>query len=70
MGSEPKYNEVRKFLRQELGYTFKRGGDMNVAAKSAKSIYQQWLFSLKVLEKIHEKRLIVNIDESSFGRSV
>ena len=53
-----------------MRYSFKRGTDRNVRAKSTVSVYQQSIFSAKLLSEIYDDTLIINIDENSFSRSV
>ena len=61
---------IRSFIKNSLRYSFKRGSTRNSRAKSNTSVYSQAVFSSKLMARILEDRLIVNIDESSFGRSV
>ena len=61
---------IRDFIKYKLRYSFKRGSSRNKKAKSSTSIYAQAAFSSKLMRRILEDRLIVNIDESSFGRSI
>ena len=61
---------IRQFLKQDLRYNYKRGGDRNIRAKDPWSIYKQAMFSCYLFEEIRSDALIASVDESSFSRSV
>ena len=61
---------IRNFIKNSLKYSFKRGSSRNKRAKSNLSIYAQAVFSSKLMTRILQDRLIINIDESSYGRSI
>ena len=70
LNRELKPHWIRNFIKNNLRYSFKRGSSRNKRAKSSTSVYEQAVFSSKLMTRILENRLIVNIDESSFGRSI
>ena len=70
LGREIKQHWISNFLKNELGYSYKRGSDRNTRASSSTSIYKQAIFWCKLIAKLHAECLVINIDESSFGRSV
>ena len=58
------------FLKNSLGYRFKRGSSRNPLCMNKKLKYLQTIFSWRLLSELYKNRLIVNVDESSFGRSI
>ena len=65
-----KQHWISIFIKSKLRYSFKRGSTKNHRAKSDSSIYAQTIFRWKLMNRIFEDRLVFNIDESSFGRSI
>ena len=58
---------IKNFIKSKLRYSFKRGSTRNHRAKSDSSIYAQTIFSRELMNRILEDRLVLSIDESSFG---
>ena len=61
-------NRLKVFLIYT--YSYKRGASRTPKSKSKSSMYLQAAFSCWLLQSIYEDCMIVNIDESSFSRSV
>ena len=57
-------------MKNELRYAFKLGSSRPLASSKRESIYLQSMFSGRMLIAIHLKEFIVNVDGSSFSRSV
>ena len=62
--------EIKTFMKKELRYAFKRGSSRPLASSKRESIYLQSMFSCRMLIAIHHKEFIVNVDGSSFSRSI
>ena len=57
-------------MKKELRYDFKRGSSRTLASSKRELIYLQSMFSSRMFIAIHHKEFIVNVDGSSFSRSV
>ena len=57
-------------MKQKIQYSYKRGINKNIRAKSSTSIFQQAIFGSILLNEIYDDYIVVNIDESNYGRSV
>ena len=57
-------------MKKELRYAFKRGSIRSLVSSKRELIYLQSMFSSRILIAIHHKEFIVNVDGSSFSRSV
>ena len=53
-----------------MSYRFKRGSDKIIKSKVPSSTLVQSIFWSRIMLKIYQSKFIVNIDESSFNRSV
>ena len=68
--SNTKELDIREFLRTDLRFSYKRGSSRPVTSKKKTSVYLWSIFSSRILSAVYKKRLIVNIDKSSYNRSV
>ena len=68
--SNTKELNIRKFLINDLRFSYKRGSSRLITSKKKNSVHLWSIFSSRMLFALYEKRLIVNIDESSYNRSV
>ena len=68
--SEIGYNELRLYLKNILGYRFKRGSSRVPLSKKKELIFCQAIFSWRLLSDLYRERIVVNVDETSYGRSV
>ena len=57
-------------MKKELGYAFKRGSSRPIVSAKKESLYLQSIFSSRMLTAIHRKDFIINVDGSSFNRSI
>ena len=64
------YNELRIYLKNCLGFRFKRGSSRAAWSMKKELKYLQAIFSWRILSDLYTNRLVVNVDESSFGRSI
>ena len=70
LNSDAKLHWIRNYLKNDMKYSFKRGSSRNVRVKSTSSVFPQAIFSTKLMTRILEDILVINIDESSYGRSI
>ena len=70
LGWEIKQYWVSNFLKNELEYSYKRGSDRSTRVRSSTSICKQAIFWYKLIAKMPAGCLVINIDKSSFWRSV
>ena len=61
---------IRNFVMNSLKFSYKRSSSRSIKTKSVNSIYAQVIFSARLLSRIIENKLVINIDESSYSRSV
>ena len=64
------WSVIKNFIKTELKYSYKKGSKRPVACTKEDLIYMQSIFSWRVVKDLHEGKLLVNIDESSYGRSI
>ena len=58
--------DIKRFLKQEMKFSYKRGGSKIINGVSERNKLQQSLFSSRILSKILNTKLLINIDEASF----
>ena len=68
--TDPKGHWIKDFIKNTLKYNYKRGSSRPTKTLSEWSKYLQAIFSSQLLLKIYQNRLLINIDESKFTRSV
>ena len=69
-GRAPSDRVIHNYLKEELGYSYKRGSARPLQSSDPKLKYLQAIFSWRILEQILDDRLVINIDESSYFRSI
>jgi hypothetical protein len=62
--------QIRRFIKNDLKYLYKKGSSRPAKIRSNPNIYSKSLFCVKILSELHRGRLIVNVDECGFTRSV
>ena len=67
---EVKESKIKKNLKEELHFSYKRGCASVTFSKSKNSKQLQSMFSSRMLMALHKDKLIVNIDESWFNNFV
>ena len=65
-----KESKVRAFIKEGLGYSYKRGWSRPSANKQRNSKLLQSIFSSRMLESLYEDVLLINVDESCYSRSI
>ena len=70
LGWSPKLVAINDFVKNKLRYSYKRGSSRALACKRRETPYLQSIFWSRILAEIHKNQIAVNIDESSFSKSV
>lgn len=70
LGEKDRKESIRRCLKQELGYSYKRGGAFSQRIMDPKLKYLKSIFSSTVLSSLYSGDYIINVDETSFSRSV
>ena len=70
LGGSPNIKAIGDFMRRKLRYTYKRGSSRVFACKRRETPYLQSIFCSRVLGELHRNQIAINVDESSFSRSV
>ena len=65
-GTSNKKREIKSFLKSTLMYSYKKGSSRTMKGGSTKTKLYQSIFASRILAKILEGNLIVNIDEWCF----
>jgi transposase len=60
---------IKRFIKEECKYSYKRGSVRPTKFNSKKSIMTRGIYWTRLLSDIYSKSLVVNIDECSFARS-
>ena len=66
-GEEIRKNDLKKFIKQDLRFSYKRGSTHLPQAVQLTSIDANALFWARILSEIYECKLIVNVDEWGFS---
>ena len=66
----PKASHIRRFIKRKLNFNYKRGGARVPKAKQSKFGFMQAIFSVRVLSALLDNVLIINVDETHFGREI
>ena len=61
---------IKRFIKDELWYTYKRGSSRVPLASDSKLKYLHWIFGLMIMNLISDGWTIINIDEASYTRSI
>ena len=69
-GIKRKYGVIYKFLKEDLRLSYKRGSDRLTLSMNPKLKYQQAIFSCRMIKKLESREIVINVDESSYTRSV
>mmetsp|Transcript_17829 Transcript_17829/g.17549 ORF Transcript_17829/g.17549 Transcript_17829/m.17549 type:complete len:149 (+) Transcript_17829:598-1044(+) len=69
-GVEVSKETLRKCLKEDLGYGYKRGSRKDKRSQTTKNRQAIPLYASIFLLQVTRSRLIVNIDESSFNRNI
>ena len=69
-GRAPPKKVIYDYLKKEIKYSYKRGSTRPLCSKSSKLKYLQAIFSWRIMKEIEQNRWIINIDESSYSRSI
>ena len=69
-GQRDRAKKIRQFMKSDMRYSFKKGSSRPFKVLSPKSDIMNGIFWWKLLSLICRDALIINIDESSFSRSV
>ena len=67
---EVKLQRIRRFLKEELGYWYKRGSSRSYLSMDKKLKYMQSIWAWQTLCDLHSNITYINVDESSFTKSV
>ena len=63
-------HRIRRFLKEELGYWYKRGSSRLYLSMDKKLKYMQSIWAWQTLCDLHSNITYINVDESSFTKSV
>ena len=61
---------INRWLKKELKYVYKRGNSRPTLSSDSKLKYIQWIFGCRVLDMIAERKVIFNIDEAAYSKSI
>ena len=70
LNTQPQLHSLRKFIKKELNYWYKRGSSRSISSKEPSCKYWQSIFSWRIISSIYSGQTIINVDESIFSRSV
>ena len=62
--------KVARFVKQRLKYSYKKGCSRPPKVGGSKNIVAKGWFAVELLIVIHSRKIVINVDESSFERSV
>ena len=65
-GKRDRKRDIKHVLKNELLYSYKKGGSTTIKGGSEKTFILQSIFSSRLLKMIHEGYLVISIDECSF----
>ena len=66
MGVSLKKREIKKFLKEKMRYSYRKGWSTSQKVKSSSHWMQRSIYYLRIFEEIYIDKLIINIDESWF----
>ena len=61
---------ISKWLKHEIGYSYKRRGSRSYLCNYPKLKYLQWIFACREMNMILDEKTKVNVDEASQSRLV
>ena len=62
--------DIKKFIKENLNYSYKKGSSRVLACKEPSLRELQAIFFCRMLRALRENEILINIDESSYKRSV
>ena len=65
--TEKSWARIKKYIKEELKFSYKRGCSRPIAWKSQEHVYLQYIFSWRILREIRAETLLINVDESSYN---
>ena len=65
--TEKSWASIKKYIKEELKFSYKRGCSRPIAWKSQEHVYLQSIFSWRILREIRAEALLISFDESSYG---
>ena len=65
--TEKSWASIKKYIKEELNFSYKRGCSRPIAWKSQEHLYLQSLFSWRILREIRAGALLINVDECSYN---
>ena len=63
-------HSLRKFIKKELNYWYKRGSSRSISSKESNCKYWQSIFSWRIIDSIYSGKIIINVDENVFSSLV
>ena len=67
---ERSWTSIKRYIKQELRFSYKKDSSRPIAWNFQEHIYLQFIFSWRMLREIRDEALLVNVDESSYNRSI
>ena len=64
--TQSRKRDIKQYLKKSLHYSYKKGGATTFKGGTQKTNYLQSIFASKILCKIMDDKLIINIDEWVF----
>ena len=61
---------IGKWIKEELGYVYKRGNSRSILSRNPKLKFMQCIFGDRVMRMISNKKVIINIDEATYSNSI
>lgn len=61
---------LRSLIKSRLGYSYKKGSSKVQKDVTSKSLAVKRVFAAEILKAFNDEKLVINIDESSFDRSL
>ena len=65
-GFKNRKRDIKEYLKKELCYSYKKGGATTFKGGSQRTLFLQSTFSSRLLSKILDDKLIINVDECAF----
>ena len=65
--TEKSWASIKKYIKEELKFSYKRGCSRPIPLKSQEHLYLQSLFSWRILREIRAEALLIKVDESSYN---
>ena len=62
--------DIKNFIKENLNYNYKKGSSRVLKCNTPSLIELQAIFSCRMLRALKENEILINIDESSYNRSV